>query len=349
MSIKIPEYIVITEDISTELKKCIDVLNPDLIAILVDENTKAHCLSQLNYQANEVIEISSGEIHKNLNTCDHIWSKLTSASFSRKSLLINLGGGVIGDMGGFVGATYKRGMSFINIPTTLLSQVDASIGGKLAVDFKGYKNHIGLFTTPDKVIIDPVFLRTLPEREMRSGFAEVIKHALIQDKEHWNKLINSDFQTLNWNEIIPHSVAIKYGVTSKDPLEHGLRKILNFGHTMGHALESYFLTTDKPLLHGEAVALGMVLESFISNKQSGLSGKELESIIGYIQTLFKLPHEIPTIQEIEHFILQDKKNQGKELRFSLLESIGNCDIDIKVDRETVEESLKWYNQMKRLD
>ncbi|MCZ2102743.1 MAG: 3-dehydroquinate synthase, partial [Chitinophagales bacterium] len=247
------------------LKQKIQATSWSKIFVLVDENTEKYCLFHLLEQMDlpiHVIKIPSGEQHKNLNTCQLVWQNLMAKGADRLSLLINLGGGVIGDLGGFCAGTYMRGIRFIQIPTTLLSQVDASVGGKLGVDFMERKNMIGLFGNPEAVFIFTDFLKTLPERELKSGYAEMLKHALIADKDAWNRLSKTDVATINdWESTIYESVMIKQSIIQEDPLEAGKRKILNFGHTVGHAIESYWISREKPLLHGEAIAIGMVAEA----------------------------------------------------------------------------------------
>ena len=304
-----------------------EVSDYSAIAILVDENTKKHCLPTFlgeNPQLNNsiIIEIKSGEENKNIATCNYIWQQLTNHNFNRNSLLINLGGGVIGDMGGFCASTYKRGIDFMQIPTTLLAMVDASVGGKLGIDFDSFKNQVGLFANPEKVIINPVFLNTLSENQIKSGFAEVVKHALISDKELWNNLTKTDFQDLIWEEVIAHSIAIKNKIVLNDPKEKGKRKKLNFGHTFGHAIESYYLQKGTPVFHGEAIALGMLLES----KMSDLTDLEKREITTYILSNFALPHN-PDKNQLIEFMQNDKKNKDVKINFSLLKGIGNCSID----------------------
>jgi 3-dehydroquinate synthase len=340
---KLPNYISISDNISIDLKREIDLINPDIIVVLVDENTKKSCLPLINVELSNVIEIDSGELNKTLATCSFIWQQLTQLGCSRKSLLINLGGGVIGDMGGFCAATYKRGIPFINVPTTLLSQVDASIGGKLGVDFNELKNHIGLFKEPNKVIIHSEFLKSLPLKELKSGFAEIIKHALIFDMNHWNHLKKTPFEALNWNELIETSVGIKNTVVEKDPFESGLRKILNFGHTLGHAIESHLLNTKNPLLHGEAVAIGMILESHISYQKGMTSDIECKEIQHFILAIFDLPNRLPEIEVLMSYLVQDKKNSVGKLNFSLINKIGECQYDIEVSEMEIKKSLESYN------
>ncbi|CAN0054518.1 unnamed protein product, partial [Chrysoparadoxa australica] len=255
------------------LSNIINQLTPDKVAILVDEHTSEHCLPLIEKGKHLVIETQSGEINKNLHTCEFIWRQLTEAGFSRRSLLVNLGGGVIGDMGGFAASTYKRGIRFINFPTTLLAMVDANVGGKLGIDFMGFKNHIGLFNDPEKIMVFEAFLKTLPRRELRSGYAEVIKHGLIMDQSYWETIKTANFPSLDWKKVIQRSIEIKSAVVLEDPKENGLRKILNFGHTLGHAVETWYLNHEKSLLHGEAIAVGMILEAHIS-MQKGLLNEE---------------------------------------------------------------------------
>ena len=301
----------------------LDISTYSKVAILVDENTKRDCLHKLPKIENAlIIEIKSGEEYKNISTCNFIWEQLTINNFDRNSLLINLGGGVIGDMGGFCAATYKRGLDFIHIPTTLLAMVDASVGGKLGIDFKGLKNQIGLFNNPKSVLISSEFLETLVENELKSGFAEVVKHALISDSSLWVKLKNTPFTDLDWEDIIDTSVQIKNKIVLADPFEKGERKKLNFGHTFGHAIESYYLEEGTPILHGEAVLMGIILETEISD----LSETEKNEIKSYILSNFALPYT-PTKSHLHKFLINDKKNQNGKINFTLLSGIGNCSID----------------------
>ena len=225
-----------------------------------------------------LIEIPSGEEHKNLEKCQLIWNALSSHHFDRNSLLINLGGGVVGDMGGFAASTYKRGIDFIQIPTSLLAMVDASVGGKLGIDFAYLKNQIGVFNNPKAVLINPVFLNSLPNNQLLSGFAEVVKHALIEDKCYWKEITTTPLEKMNWESIILQSIVIKNNIVTQDPLEKGERKKLNFGHTFGHAIESFYLKLGKPILHGEAISLGMILESNLSK----INNEEKHEISSFI-------------------------------------------------------------------
>ena len=301
----------------------LDISTYSKVAILVDQNTMRDCLFKLPQIENAlIIEIKSGEEYKNISTCNFIWEQLTINNFDRNALLINLGGGVIGDMGGFCATTYKRGLEFIHIPTTLLAMVDASVGGKLGIDFKGFKNQIGLFNNPKAVLISSEFLETLAESELKSGFAEVVKHALISDNSLWLKLKNTPFTDLDWEDIIDTSVQIKNKIVLADPFEKEERKKLNFGHTFGHAIESYYLEKGTPISHGEAVFMGMILET----KMSDLSETDKNEIKNYVLSNFALPYT-PKKSSLHKFLINDKKNQNGKINFTLLNGIGNCSLD----------------------
>src|SRR5690606_1399794 len=252
------------------------------------------------------------------------------------------------DMGGFCASTYKRGIRFINIPTSLLSQVDASVGGKLGIDFNGFKNHIGVFNIPEAVIISTTFLATLPLPELRSGYAEVIKHGLIRNANQFESLKMQGWESQNWKDIIEKSVSIKREVVEKDPKEEGLRKILNFGHTIGHAVESCYLDTDRHLLHGEAIAVGMITEAYLSKKLLGFPASDLQTITDFLLTVFeKVSIPVEDFENITAFCFQDKKNEGKIINCSLLRRIGDCDYNIPVSSEDIIESLDFYKEIKK--
>lgn len=317
------------------------------IAILVDEFTNKYCLpiiQDLLPSNFTKILIKSGEHHKNLATCEQVWDRMTKANMDRHSLLVNLGGGVIGDLGGFCASTYKRGIDFIQIPTTLLAQVDASVGGKLGIDFHGLKNHIGVFQLPKAVLIDPTFIDTLSIQQKKSGFAEIIKHCLIRDEKEWSAIRQQSFEELDLSKLIAHSVAIKEAVVLEDPKEAGLRKILNFGHTLGHAIETYLLDKGKrKILHGEAIAIGMIVEAFISHQRDLISLQELEEIESYLfENYGRVKLHPEEISKIIALTAQDKKNKGKEIRFSLLTGIGDCGYDIPVSDSEMKKAIQYY-------
>ncbi len=314
------------------------------IAVLVDEHTRLACYPRIQSQLpfHHLIEIPSGEENKTLNSCQLIWEAMTTHEMDRHSLLIIIGGGVLGDMGGFCAATYKRGIDFILVPTTLLSQVDASIGGKLGVDFNHFKNHIGVFQQPFSTVVDVGFLKTLPPHELRSGYAEVLKHALIRDESLWNELKSSSFTTLDWSTIVKQNVAIKASITQEDPKEKGVRKLLNFGHTIGHAIESHFLKNTK-ILHGEAVAAGMIAESWIAMTKGILSQKDFDEIRELILGIYgKVAFAEEAIIPITKLTLQDKKNQDNKILCVLPIKIGEAKIDYEISLDDVEQSLRYY-------
>ena len=347
-------YVVITSSVREELEAFLSSNNYSKICIIADENTSIHCLPSIKEIVagrGILITIKSGEESKNLQTCQGIWEHMTTAQMDRKSLVINLGGGVIGDMGGFCASTYKRGIDFIQIPTTLLSQVDASVGGKLGIDFTDsegnvFKNHIGVFNEPARVIIDTAFLASLEKRELRSGFAEIIKHCLIADRDKWEELRKTSFELQDWNDLAAHSVEIKKKITEADPNEKGLRKILNFGHTLGHAIESFYLQTEKKLLHGEAIAIGMICESYLSIQKNYISTIEFEQISKYILATYdKINIPEKDIEKIIPLTLQDKKNEDSAVQFSLLKQIGEANFNIPIDVNEMKEAILHYNSL----
>lgn len=323
------------------------------VVFLVDENTLSNCLPLLMELSKEIsqvdyLEIPSGEKSKDIINVVDVWRGLLDLKVDRKSVLINLGGGVITDFGGFVASTYKRGIRFINIPTSLLAMADASVGGKTGIDFYGLKNQIGTFSQPEMVIIEPEFLKTLPYNQLNSGFAELLKHGLIQDKKHWEDLIS--IKKLTPESIAPyikHSIEIKKRVVEADPKENGLRKILNAGHTIGHAIESYFLIEKSSdnineLLHGEAVAIGLIMESYISYKIDMLSYEELMEITKNLIRFFP-KRNLPKYEDIEEFLYHDKKNENGIIQFLLLKKIGVCEQQpIVVQRELIKEAYEFY-------
>lgn len=346
MTQSLPNYLEITETSGIAISGFLKKNTYSKVFVLVDENTGHYCLPLVGEYIGEYqkIEISSGEVNKNLNTCTIIWQALTDSGADRNALLVNLGGGVIGDMGGFCASTYKRGIDFVNIPTTLLAQVDASIGGKLGVDFSGYKNQIGVFKLPARVIVDPWFLKTLPEQELRSGLAEMIKHALIKDVNHLRQFENLNFEDNDWEPLIRKSVLIKNKIVEADPFESGERKLLNFGHTVGHAIETYFLEKGEPILHGEAVAAGMIAEAFLSEKLLGLSTSDRESVVKTIDSFFQRL-EIPETDwdKILTNLEQDKKNRGEIIEAVLLTKPGEAQHSIAISKEDVREALTLYS------
>lgn len=344
--ISLSDYEIIFDDSLRSLQNFLDKNKYTSIFVLVDENTKQHCLPILQNVLQDVIviESQSGEINKNLFTCEIIWQQLIQQNADRKALFINLGGGVIGDMGGFAASCFKRGIDFINIPTTLLSQVDSSIGGKLGIDFKYGKNLIGLFRNPKAVFISSQFFKTLPQRQFINGWAEIFKHALIQDSHQWEKYKNIDILNTDMNDIVYQSLLIKKSVVEKDPFEKGLRKILNFGHTIGHAIEAFSLENEKnSLLHGEAIAIGMICEAYLSVKKCGLTEVQLNEITFLLLKYFpKYSIAHFDIESMLQMMMIDKKNEGNTILAALLSNIGNCQYDIVLTKEDIRDSLNYY-------
>jgi len=317
--------------------------------IIVDENTYEECLPDFMTAIEgdfhfEVLEIESGEINKNIATCTYLWETLSSLGADRKSLIINLGGGVLTDLGGFVASTFKRGIDFINVPTTLLSMVDASVGGKTGVDLGPLKNQIGVINQPEMVLVIPSFLKTLDERQLQSGFAEMLKHGLIRNASYWEDLKSvSSFDEIDAK--IYDSVVIKNEVVLRDPTEQNIRKILNFGHTLGHAIESYFLESEdhETLLHGEAIAIGMILEGYLSYKITGLPKEQLEDIKAtFLGNYKKISFTPEVIFEILNLLKFDKKNSHGMINFVLLNRIGSPIIDQQIEPNLYAEAFAYY-------
>lgn len=319
--------------------------------IIVDDNTYECCLPTFmaaiegDYHF-EVLEIPSGEEHKNIATCMNLWQALSELDADRKSLVINLGGGVVTDLGGFVASTFKRGVQFINVPTTLLAMVDASVGGKTGVDLGALKNQIGVINQPEMVLVVTEFLKTLEDRQLQSGYAEMLKHGLIQSSPYWETLKSvSTFDGLD--TMIHTSVHIKNRVVLEDPTEQGLRKILNFGHTLGHAIESYFLESDRheTLLHGEAIAIGMILEAYLAHELSGLTEYELHDIkTTFLSRYAKVEFTDEDMYSILSLLKFDKKNSHGKINFVLLEAIGKPVIDVQIPTNLYHEAFAYYKE-----
>lgn len=341
--------VYLSNTLSEDLPKYLADLEFSSLFVLTDENTQIHCLPQLHLVLPEEtvhFTVSAGEKHKNLSTCSQIWEAMTQAGLDRKALVLNLGGGVLGDMGGFCASIYKRGIRFVNLPTTLLSQVDASVGGKLGVDFEGLKNHLGVFREPEWVLIAPQFLDTLPRQELRSGYAEILKHGLIQDASYFSSLAIDSWESSSWEKLILRSVEIKKSVVQADPQEKGLRKILNFGHTIGHAMETHFLDGPNHLLHGEAIAAGMICEAWLSVQKTGLQESDLELIQHSLLSIYgKITLQEADLEPIVNLCLQDKKNEGESMLFSLLHQIGECLFNLPVRAEEIRNAIRYYQSL----
>jgi len=325
--------------------------------VVVDDNTAEHCLPVLRKaldgapdcginSSTTIVTLSAGELHKTVDATKAVWDALIEARADRHALLVNLGGGVVTDLGGFAAGCYKRGIRFVHLPTTVLGQVDAAIGGKTGVDFGGVKNSVGLFRMPEAVLADPIFLRTLSEREVRSGMAEMYKHALISDPEHWAELKATGGDLLaqpNAGSLIARSQRIKLDIVAEDPHEQGIREALNLGHSVGHALESVLLTTTNPALHGEAVAAGCICEAYISEELSGLSAAEVADIEATLTQVYgTLQLHADQIASVLGLVANDKKNRGGTTRMSLLNRIGEARLGVGVSPAAIERALLRY-------
>lgn len=341
--------ISLLDDNFSSLNLFIKHLKPSQLLILVDENTHQYCLPTLlgNLETDipfEVIEIEAGEELKTIDTAVQLWEILSEFGADRKSLFINLGGGVITDLGGFVASTYKRGIKFIHIPTSLLGMCDASIGGKTGIDHQFLKNIVGTFAQPEQIFLYPQFLKTLPFEQIRSGFAEMLKHGLISDEKHWKDLIS--INELNAENIFPfieRSMQIKQTIVEQDFKEQNIRKTLNFGHTIGHAVESLFLAEGKIIPHGECVALGMICETQLANLEGFISKEISEQIISKIDSFFqRLDIHLFSNEQILAFMMNDKKNENGKINFSLIKNIGVCEYDVKCNIQSINECLDNY-------
>ncbi|MFY0673116.1 MAG: 3-dehydroquinate synthase [Bacteroidia bacterium] len=316
------------------------------IVVICDENTCNLCLPKLAaYKEVDFvsIKIKGGEKHKSIVDCEFIWNELMQNQIDRSCLIINLGGGMITDIGGFAAATFKRGLRFVNIPTTLLGMVDASIGNKTGLNFNGVKNQIGTFSKAEVIVLDASFLETLPEIEYKSGLGEVLKYGFIKEP---NLLFDHDyFQDRINQSTIEHCVSIKEEIVAKDPTENGWRQVLNFGHTVGHALESYSLNIGSPIKHGEAVAWGMLAECFISEQKA--SFKHLDKTQRLILKYYDLPNWFGKMdfEQIHEYAKHDKKNKGGEINCTLLHELGKPEVGVHLSKEEFIDSLKWLQKL----
>lgn len=357
MQIDCQNYTIYVNSIKTELTNFLAENSYTKIAVLVDENTKKYCLpliwDEIDKSRWTIIEVHSGESHKQIKTCELIWKKMLMAGLDRHSLMVNLGGGVIGDMGGFCASTYMRGIDFVHIPTTLLSQVDSSVGGKLGVDLEMVKNIVGMFASPKAVFVDKLFLQTLPTEQIRSGFAEMVKHGLIADTDLWNQCkdiihagttLGPDPNFLT-NALLEQTISVKKRVVEKDPYEAGLRKILNYGHTIGHAVETESWNTAVPLLHGEAIFVGMICENHISYCKGKLSKGTMEEVNTFLQKVFYRKDAVSANSQILQHMQKDKKNKNNRIYSALLQDIGSATFHQEISQEEVLESFQYYKNL----
>lgn len=337
--------ILFTRDARSELRRQLEQLQPAGLFLLADEHSRACCLPRLGLDGiseERLITLPAGETHKTLRSVAEIWECLSARGAKRNSLLINVGGGVITDMGGFAASCFKRGIRCINVPTTLLAQIDASVGGKTGIDFNGFKNEIGTFSAPACVIIDNNFLKTLSPRQLISGFAEMLKHALLADERHLADILCADLSQAASAEflgLIQRSVAVKAAIVNADPLEKGIRKALNFGHTIGHAIEGAAISKGIDITHGEAVAYGIIAELWLSVQLLGFS-RACYNIVRFLIFQKYFPyHPVETPAALYEWMLHDKKNEREGVNFTLLKQPGRFETDHYCRREDILQAL----------
>ena len=346
------QKIIISQDLCQSLTQAIDEVKHDLLFVLCDETTERLCLPVISdfecMKAAQRITIPATDSHKTLESLSHVWSELQRMGATRHSLMVNLGGGMVTDLGGFAASTFKRGIPYINIPTTLLSMVDASVGGKTGINFGGLKNEIGVFNNARSVILDTTFLRTMDHENICSGYAEMLKHGLINNEAMWAELLNFDLDSLDNLDIlgrmVAESVAVKQRIVTEDPTEQGIRKALNLGHTAGHAFESLALER-KPVLHGYAVAWGMIVELYLSVVKTGFPQDKMRQTVAFIKENYGRMNiscdDYPHLIELMH---HDKKNQGNNINFTLLGGIGDIRINQTATEEEIKDALDFYRE-----
>ena len=344
--------ILYTHDIVPTLDACLRDKKYDRIFLLDDTVTHVHCLPLLSVWVEErgvqVLTMEAGDVAKNLDTLSSIWQQLTEKGASRHSLLINLGGGVVTDLGGFAAATFKRGIDFINIPTTLLSMVDAAVGGKTGINFAGLKNEIGAFRSAVDVIVDTTFLRTLDNENICSGYAEMLKHALLHNATMWAEHLQQDLQHPDYEalaRLVQQSIEVKERIVSEDPHEKGLRKALNLGHTFGHAFESLALSQGRPVLHGYAVAWGIVCELYLSSVLLGFPSAHFHPTVRFVrETYGQFSFTCKDYDRLLNYIRHDKKNVGGQTNFTLLADIGQIRLDCHANRDLICEAFDFLRE-----
>jgi 3-dehydroquinate synthase len=351
---KLHSNIVFSQHIGDELKKIVEKYPSGKVFLLTEQTAARICMPVIEPVLDEFsipkVIIASGEENKNIQSVGQVWDFLSNHSADRKSLLINLGGGMLTDLGGFAASTFKRGMDFVNIPTTLLAQVDASLGGKTGFNFNGLKNEIGVFKEPEAVLINTNFLKTIDRENFLSGYAEMLKHGLIKSVMHWQELMSYDLDEIDYTaleEVIAHSVAIKEWHVINDLTEQNIRKALNFGHTAGHAFESYAMKTGHPILHGYAVVYGMIVELYLSLRKCGLEISELEDISAWLIAKYgKFEIKESDYEALYQLMTHDKKNEGNRINFTLIPEVGKVEINVNCSKELILEALEYYMNLK---
>lgn len=346
------QEVILCESLEKSLIHAIERCPHDKLFILTDEHTRRLCLPALVNlpEIKEAVSITIGaeDVHKTLETLASVWTALSNQGATRHSLLINLGGGMVTDLGGFAAATFKRGMAYINLPTTLLAMVDASVGGKTGINFNGLKNEIGAFAPASSVLIETDFLRTLDAANFFSGYAEMLKHGLISRTDHWAELLNFDTAHIDYRvlkQLVGQSVQVKEEIVAQDPYEKGIRKALNLGHTVGHAFESLALAENRPVLHGYAVAWGMVCELYLSHLRVGFPKDKMRQTIQFIKENYGIFHfDCKKYEQLYAYMTHDKKNTSGIINFTLLKEIGDICINQTDDKETIFEMFDFYRE-----
>lgn len=349
---KTEQQVIICNDLKTELGNLLRSVDYDKLFVLTDTHTRNVCYPLIagvpEVGGAPVLTVEAGDMNKNIDQVQAIWMRLSSEGASRKSLLLNLGGGMITDMGGFAAATFKRGIRSVNVPTTLMASVDAAVGGKTGVNFNGLKNEIGSFYPPLCVLIDSAFLRTLDLENILSGYAEMIKHGLIGDRSIYGEVLGFDLDRIDYealNGLVARSVAVKERIVAEDPFEQGIRKALNLGHTVGHAFESLSFRQERPVLHGHAVAAGLVCELYLSYKVCGFPREDLSRTVHYIREYYPaFAYSCDDYETLCELMKHDKKNEAGIVNFTLLADIGEVCINQAVTREILLESLDFYRE-----
>ena len=350
-----PQKVILSKDLQQSLSEAVAACEYDVLFVLCDETTERLCLPVVaGYEcikAAQRIVIKDTDTNKTLDSVTHVWSELQRLGATRHSLMINLGGGMVTDLGGFAASTFKRGIQYINIPTTLLSMVDASVGGKTGINFGGLKNEIGVFNNASSVILDTTFLRTMDHENLLSGYAEMLKHGLISNDKMWSQLLNYHLENPDNPEnleilgkMVAESVAVKQRIVTEDPTEQGIRKALNLGHTAGHAFESMALER-KPILHGYAVAYGLIVELYLCCVKMGFPQDKMRQTVSFIKEHYG--RMAITCDDYPHLIAlmhHDKKNTGHDINFTLLGDIGDIRINQTASEDDIKEALDFYRE-----
>ena len=346
------QEVSLCESLEVSLGRAIEKCPHDRLFILTDEQTHRLCMPQMREVSflKDAIEITigAGDVHKTLETLASVWQILSDKGASRHSLLINLGGGMVTDLGGFAAATFKRGFAYINVPTTLLAMVDASVGGKTGINFNGLKNEVGVFAPADSVLIETEFLRSLDAQNFFSGYAEMLKHGLISNEAHWAELLNFNTDLIDYKylkKLVGESVQVKENIVEQDPFEHGIRKALNLGHTVGHAFESLALAENRPVLHGYAVAWGIVCELYLSHLKTGFPKEKMRQTIQFIKENYgSFTFDCKQYEQLYALMLHDKKNTAGVINFTLLKEIGDISINQTADKDQIFGMFDFYRE-----